>query len=111
MRWFQSKAIAARWRWQRQGFSRPGLAHKPQRRPRRMWLYGQCDRHRWQRAALPGATATDSSGVLRGRSDASGKMIVQCLDACRLAFAAPGFADKNSPIRLGDDHPARTGSQ
>jgi outer membrane receptor protein involved in Fe transport len=52
-------------------------------------------------AALPGATATDSSGVLRGRSDASGKMIVQCLDACRLRVAAPGFADKTVRFASG----------
>ena len=52
-------------------------------------------------AALPGATATDASGALRGRSDATGKMLVQCLDTCQLRVSAPGFADKTVRFTSG----------
>jgi len=45
-------------------------------------------------AALPAATARDSTGNLRGRSDSGGNMNVQCLDDCRLLVAAPGFSSK-----------------
>jgi len=52
-------------------------------------------------AALPGATATEASGAPRGRSDAAGKMLVQCLDACQLRVAAPGFAAKTVRFTQG----------
>ena len=52
-------------------------------------------------AALPGATATDSAGNLRGRSDSTGKMNVECLDPCQVLLSAPGFAQKT--VRLTQD--------
>ena len=52
-------------------------------------------------AALASATATDSTGKLRGRSDAAGKMTVECLGACQLRISAEGFADKAVHLTSG----------
>jgi len=52
-------------------------------------------------AALPGATATDSAGKLRGRTDGSGKMNIECLDACQMRVSAPGFAEQRVRLTSG----------
>ena len=44
----------------------------------------------------------DSSGNLRGRSDAAGKMNVECLDICQLLVLAPGFAQKTVRVTQGE---------
>jgi len=52
-------------------------------------------------AALAGATARDSAGKLRGRSDDTGKMNVECLDTCQVRVSAPGFAEKTVRLTSG----------
>jgi len=52
--------------------------------------------------ALAGATARDSAGKLRGRSDATGKMNVECLDTCQLRVSAPGFAEETVRMTSGE---------
>jgi outer membrane receptor protein involved in Fe transport len=49
-------------------------------------------------APLAAATATDSAGNILGRTDANGKMNVQCFEPCKLRVAAEGFAEKT--VRL-----------
>jgi len=43
---------------------------------------------------VPGATAKDANGTVRGRADSDGKMNVECLGSCQLRVAAAGFATK-----------------
>ncbi len=45
-------------------------------------------------AALAGATAKDSSGELLGRSDANGRLTVECVAPCRVRLEAPGFEEQ-----------------
>jgi outer membrane receptor protein involved in Fe transport len=45
-------------------------------------------------AALPGATATDSAGIVLGRSDAEGKLAANCTVPCHITIAATGFQQK-----------------
>jgi len=52
-------------------------------------------------AALAGATATDSAGKMRGRSDDAGKMAVECLDGCEVRVSAPGFAEETVRLTQG----------
>jgi outer membrane receptor protein involved in Fe transport len=44
--------------------------------------------------ALAGATAKDSAGKLLGRTDADGKLAVDCAAPCTVHLAAPGFEEK-----------------
>jgi len=52
-------------------------------------------------ASLAGATATDRSGKLLGRSNADGKLRISCAAPCGVLFAAPGFEAKT--VQLSAD--------
>jgi outer membrane cobalamin receptor len=52
-------------------------------------------------AALTGATAMDPAGTLIGRFTADGKITLTCAAACKVRFAAPGFAEKT--VQLSAD--------
>jgi outer membrane receptor protein involved in Fe transport len=46
-------------------------------------------------AALAGATVTDSTSHLLGRTDASGSLSINCSAPCRITVTAPGFASQS----------------
>ncbi len=52
-------------------------------------------------AALPGATVTDSTGHLLGRTDADGRLNLACAAPCRLRVDASGFSGKNLQLNAG----------
>jgi outer membrane receptor protein involved in Fe transport len=52
-------------------------------------------------ASLAGATATDGSGKLLGRSNADGKLNISCTAPCSVLLAAPGFEAKT--VQLSAD--------
>ena len=52
-------------------------------------------------AALSGATVTDPGGHLLGRTDADGRLTLDCAAPCRLRLDAHGFSGKNLQLTAG----------
>ena len=92
MRWFPSKAIAG-------ALTLAALACNPAGLPAQASITVNLQDIRG--ASLPGATATDGTGKLLGRSNADGKLNISCTAPCSVVFAAPGFEAKT--VQLSAD--------
>ena len=94
MPWFQFKAIAG-------ALALVGMALNPAPLIAQAALTVTITVQDSRGAALTGATAMDPAGTLIGRFTADGKITLTCAAACKVRFAAPGFAEKT--VQLSAD--------